>query len=349
MDLFFEALTGMPSQANSSNSDKGSMTVEQSHDDVDTDLNMTTANMVNDEIIDSECEKIEACASSSKKYYINSSWDSSHKSHLREYACAMGISPKLIVEVAPKAKEIVKTASSSKTIKTAQVAEAEEAVISKKDKNHSLLVAALGDPFHIEERANTDHMEKEDWQKISSQKVISDKPSILQNSIVPIRSSDRYDKNTNGIIASNQNSIVDPLIIDKLANSKSEDTGQRLKKQAENRRLEKANEHKQWEDDVIKSMTHKDIVAKGRVFPTESMVAQSGLDCPASRRIANKFDSSDIPAKTAGEMIKDQNAAYREQIKRPKEKNEWEIPSRESSREVSESFVESLKKQLKIK
>ena len=207
---------------------------------------------------------------------------------------------------------------------------------------------ALSDPFHIEERSNTSHMDKKDWQVIERQTNLGEVPSILSGSIKPLRGSESQYINSDPKIAVNQNTIRNPDAIQTLAESEKLDNGQRLRNERLARETEKKTATKDWEQGIISSMTKNNIVPKGNVFPTESLVANNGLSSPSSQMgVYAKFDKNDIPELTAGEKLRLSNEERKKSIQREDgTKTEFKI-SKAETRGVSDSFTEALKKHLK--
>jgi len=305
-------------------------------------LNVTPTQEVSEATLIAECEQIEKCASSGKPYHYNSAWNPSHISHLKEYALACGMDVSKFKGINPQQviqdnEEVVKSASDSRNIKTAAV-------------DNGKMKLDIGDPFHLEERSDTSHMEKAKWQEVKKQANMKDAPVMMGANIIPIRGGEDYRTNSNvKANAKNQNSIADPNAIKTLADSEAEDNGMKLKRQLKEKEEAKKVAHMTWQKDIVDAMEHKAIIPKGNVFPTESMNAQPGLGTPSSKMgVYAKFDPESIPEKTAGEKIKDQNAAYRKSInsRTEKPKAEFEM-SHQSSRAISDVFSEQLKKYVK--
>lgn len=305
-------------------------------------LNITPPQEVSEATLLTECKQIEVCASSGKTYHYNAAWTTSHVSHLKEYALACGMDASKFKGVDPQSvirdqDVVVKQASDSRNIKLAAV-------------DNGKLKIDLGDPFHLEERSDTSHMEKAKWQEVKKQAQMKDAPVMLSGNIIPIRGGEDYFKNTNANAnAKNQNSIADPDAIRKMAEGKEEDSGERIRRQLKEKEEAKKQAHMEWQKDIVKAMEHKDIVPKGVVFPTESLNAQPGLNRPSgSMGVYSKFDPASIPDKTAGEMIREQNAAERKRINPRTEKVKTEFErSHQSARSISETFAEELKKFVK--
>jgi len=305
-------------------------------------LNITAPQEVSEVTLLTECEQIEKCASSGKTYHYNSAWTPSHVAHLKEYALACGMDASKFKGVNPQSviedhQDVVKSASGSRNIKTAAV-------------DNGKFKLDLGDPFHLDERSDTSHMEKAKWQEVKKQANMKEAPIMMGSNIIPIRGGEDYNTNTNTKAnAKNQNSIADPDAIKKLSESEAEDNGAKIKRQLKEKEEAKKVAHMQWQKDIVDAMEHKAIIPKGNVFPTESMNAQPGLGTPSSKMgVYAKFDPESIPEKTAGEKIKDQNAAYRKSInsRTEKPKAEFEM-SHQSSRAISDVFSEQLKKYVK--
>ena len=305
-------------------------------------LNITLPQEVSEQTLLTECKQIEVCASSGKTYHYNSAWTPSHISHLKEYALACGMSSSKFKGVNPQAviddtNQITKEANNSRNIKMAAV-------------DNGKIKLDLGDPFHLEERSDTSHMEKNKWQEVKKQANMKDAPVMMSGNIIPIRGGEDYFTNSNlKANAKNQNSISDPDAIRQLAEGVEEDSGSRLKRQLKEKEESKKQSHMEWQKDIVSAMEHKDIVPKGVVFPTEALNAQPGLNTPSSKMgVYAKFDPASIPEKTAGEMIKEHNDEERRRINPRSEKPRIEFEaSRQSSRVVSDTFAEELKKYMR--
>lgn len=305
-------------------------------------LNITPPQEVSEITLLTECQQIEHCASSGKTYHYNSAWTPSHVSHLKEYALACGMDPSKFKGVNPNAviqeqEEITREASNFRNIKMAAV-------------DNGPIKIDLGDPFHLEERSDTSHMEPSKWEYNKRQSNMADAPVMMSGNIIPIRGGEDYLANTyTNANAKNQNSIANPDAIKNLFESETEDTGTRLKRELAEKETAKKQAHMKWQEEIVEAMEHKEIVPKGVVFPTESMNAQPGLNGPSSGMgVYSKFDPDSIPEKTAGEMIKEQNEAERIRINPRVEKEEPKFEmSHQSSRSISDTFAEQLKKFVK--
>ena len=290
---------------------------------------------VNDMVLAQECDRIDVCSSKGSKYHYNSKWDDAIVRHLKEYAIACGMKSSDIQGFNPD--NITAIASTKEPfIKTAQTVCEDE--ISLKD--------IWKDPFRIEERSNTSYMDGANWETVKKQSVI-DKISTTGRNVVPLRGEDNYFLNSDVNLAINQNSITNPYAIEQLAKSAEDDTGVRLKKELAAKEAQKVKNHSEWQKEKIAAMDKIDIVPKGTVFPTESLNASTGLNKPSSQMgVYAKFDPSSIPEKTKGESLSSVNAKRKESIQRPKVVNDWEKPSMQSARSISDDFVNALASKL---
>ena len=96
-------------------------------------------------------------------------------------------------------------------------------------------------------------------------------------------------------------------------------------------------------------MTHLNIISKGKVFPTESLNAQGGMGESKTRfGIYSDVDPKNLPEKTAGELISENNKVRKEKITRNEaEKDNWQHARKAQVRSISDDFSDSLKKYLK--
>ena len=288
-----------------------------------------------------ECDKIGKCASSGEEYcHLN--YSSSDLSQLKEYAMACGLPMNKFVKASSTSRNqetIIRTASTAST----EIVETVEITLENKLKN------VMSDPFHIEERTASKDVtspDKSDWEKVSLAGKLQDSPKM--SGIVPLRGGEDYFTNSDQRITPGRNSITSPDAIEKLANDTTEDSGARLKREKVEKENRKVAEKANWEKEKIDAMPHRNIVSKGTVFPTESMVAQSGLNSPSSQMgVYAKFNPASIPEKTEGEKLAEQNKTRKQSIQRDVVEDNWESPRSQSLRGVSDTFADSLKKFLK--
>jgi len=304
-------------------------------------LNVTAASEVNEVCLFEECDRIEKCASNQETYYYNSTWSEKHISHLKEFASVCGLGPKKLVGVDPTS--IVEASNHSEgMVKTASAEE--ESVL------ETALKDALGDPFHIEERSNMQHMAAADWQKIQPEAKLSDAPDIsMMGGIMPLRGGEDCRISNQERIPSNQNSIVDPGALDRLFTSPEESNGERLARQAREREEARAENHNRWQAEKVAQMEADGFEAQGVVFPTEVGNVGSGISSSFMGAFS-EADLQNLPEKTAGENLALQNeerkASIQRQDKEEVEKQEWDQIKSAPSRMVSDHFTEELKKRL---
>lgn len=303
-------------------------------------VNCTSSNQVNDSILSEECEQIEKCASSNKNYFFNNTWDSNHIGHLKEYASACGLKDEKMVGVNPNEIEKMASKKNNKIIKTASA--------SSRVKNINSLSEALGDPFKLQERANMDHMEKDNWEKITKASKLSDSPfKSMNGEVLPLRGGENYDEANQQKLATNQNSIVDPDALDRLYESQEETTKERLSRQAKEREDKRKLNHEKWENDKIAQMQEDGFKSQGVVFPTEVSYFNAGVKDGFMGAYSNE-DLQNLPEKTLGETLASRNQERKQSIQRDIDENkEWDSLKSQSSRMVSDGFAESLKRSLK--
>ena len=292
------------------------------------------AEEVDDTVLVEECDRIEACSSNGKIYHYNSNWAANTVRHLREYAIACGMDLDKFKGFDPS--NLKKEAQAEPMIKTAQASPEATALIN-----------VMGDPFHIEERSDTSHMEPANWESIKKQENLTDAPMSMGD-VIAIRGGENYFLNSDVNPAANQNSITNPNAIGELAESSVDDTGVRLRKEQEAKEAQKEANHAEWQQEKIAEMSQGDIIPKGTVFPTETLNAHTGLNRPSSQSgVYGTFDPTSIPEKTAGEQIAEKNEERKASIQRPKVEDNWEKPCKQNSRSISDSFGNSLAELLK--
>jgi len=297
------------------------------------------ASDVTEEVISQECDEIEKCASDGKIYHYNSNWDRTVVSHLKEFALASGMA---LDSFRPFDTSII-----AEELKPLISRTASKVVVSKEDAEVEALKNVMGDPFHIEARSNMDHYKKSNWQEVRPESKLADAPS-MDSGVRAARGGEDYFMNSLSQLPKNQNSIMAPDAIEKLAESTVETSGERLRRQKVEKEAARIANNKEWESDKIKAMESNDIVSKGLVFPTEVMNAQSGLNTPSSSRgVYSTFDPASIPDKTAGEKLAETNAAYKKSIQRPREETDWQKASAAANRSISSDFGAELESILK--
>lgn len=291
--------------------------------------------VLSEDILVSEREKIDICASAGETYYYSEKWAGSDVNKLKEYASVCGLTEDSLKAINPD--EFVK----------ANISRSAGAKISKIASTSAPVSAfeglKLNDPFHLEEIE--EEKTREDWQKVKSASKLDNKPSMLTNAVIPIGGGEDYFANSDTPLAKNQNSIVNPTAIEQLAKSEQEDNGVRLAREAREREEAGVKRHAEWQKNKTDEMEHFNDLPRGTVFPTEVMNAQPGLNSPSSQMgVYASFDKDSIPEKTIGETISEKNTERKEKIQgKVKVKHEFSIQA-ESSRTISDPLYDSLKK-----
>lgn len=298
-------------------------------------INTTASSKIDEKILEDECNYIESCVNNKIRYCCNSNWPKNVIAHLREYAIVSGLPSDSFIlfdptdlQVEAESKNMVKTASSNNV--------SEENELSKIWK----------DPFKINEKLNEKSNVKDNWEKVSSYNKLGDKPNL--SGISAIRGGENYYENSPINTASNQNSILASDKLDRLANSEEIDTGVRLREERKIRdqkiEEEKASQWKEIGDAATEGMKG---YTSGTVFPTESLVANSGIHSKKSG-VYSDFDPNSIPDLTEGEMIKSANEQRRKSIQKEKQEDRsWDKIEKANVRTISDDLADGLKKFLK--
>jgi hypothetical protein len=277
------------------------------------------SNEISEEEITIEKDKIEVSASAKSNYHYNANWSESTKSELKEYALACGMNMDNFKSIEPS--KISSYASSNTMVKTASAT--------------SGLV--LSDPFKLDTVGNKEHMDKAEWENITKEAKLSDKPTM--NGIVPVRGGENYLTNSESKVAKGQNSITDPNAIGKLAESSKEDNGERLRRENKEKEESKKTRHNEWQEAKVASLQNDKALPNRSVFPTESLNAQPGIR-------GNVFDFTTVPEKTEGEKIREANEDRKKNI-RGNEKAKYDFSAQKApTRSISEDFSSELKKAL---
>lgn len=291
---------------------------------------------VNKKNIESEYCHLERCANSNTKYFCSSSVGEDNVKNLREYAAVLKMPMEnfVNVDIGNKGDKNIKTASAS--INDNELLDG--------------LKSAMSDPFKIDEKINSREKVKSDWQNITGQKNLKDEPNI-RGGIVAVRAEENYNLNIDSKVAPGQNSILNPDAIGSFMNDKKEDTGVRLARERKEKEEQKIANKEQWQKDIVDSMKDKSLLTKGNVFPTESMVAQSGIKEDSSKfSMFSKFDNNVIADRTVGEKIADNNNERKQSIQRKvdsSDKDSWQKPQGQNGRKISDVFGNELLKYLK--
>jgi len=278
-----------------------------------------------------ERDNIEKCAERKEQYHFNSNWDKKTVDSLKEYAKVCGLKDEKFNPV---------SSDYTKELETLSLKKEDIMKTSKQD------VKLEFDPFHLKE-VDQKESKKDDWEKVSKTPSLDDKPSMNTGAIRASRGGEDYSINAYTQTARGQNTIGNPDAIKNLIEDKQEDTGARLKKENEQKRQARKKNHEEWQKEKIEAMSQLEIVAKGKVFPTESMNAQPGIK-NANMGAFSKFDPASIPDKTAGEQLAEKNKERKQSIQRKAEKDaDWQNLKSASKGTISDNFSESLKKKLK--
>jgi hypothetical protein len=316
---------------------KGTMSFEEA------DRIASMAESLDDDSVVLEMDAIEKCASAGRNYYYSAKWGEQHVAGLREYAEACGFKGSMVA-VDPEDKQIASYASKTpkQTVKTASA---------------SPLNEAIGDPFHLEINEPTDedtgvrlrrqakeHKEskKDGWQAVAGERKLAN-PDVMMtsNCVIKIPGSDDYRTSRSLSTRRGENSIAEPDAIGALA--KTEDTGERLHREARERQEAKKAQKGIWQQEIVQQA--KDIgpgaLTRGSVFMTEAGDAGPG------GHMSGLAPKEDIPERTLGESLKSRNETRKASIQRRKdESKEWQRLQGASRHEISDVFVEELEKAL---
>lgn len=344
-------------------------------------VNVTTK----EDFLSGECDYIEHCVERDMPYYYSESWDKNDVNHLREYASAVGMKKDMFLSVQAdknydftaaemmesRAKEILKEIEDGDLLNSdpqkvediikgeippvrdevlRQIQSKGKIAMSSDNGNKMVKeaqsISGFGDPFKLDDIEDRKLDDK--WEQVKDSVKLSDRPSILSGAVRPVRGGEDYYANSESKIAPGRNSLDNPQAIENMIKSESEDNGVRLRREREERNQKIASEKVEREQKIIDSMKSKDIIPKGKVFPTEVMNAQPGLNSPSSRQgVYAKFNADDVPEKTDGEMISEKNESHRKSIQREAKQDDWQHPSHQNARSISDSFAESLSNTLK--
>jgi hypothetical protein len=281
-----------------------------------------------------ERERVETCASGDSVYFCSSAWGKEATNSLKEYAIVCGLKEDRFKVVEPQQVEDLKItmAAANRPIEL----EIKKAEFDMKEEKNG--VEAIGlfvkDPFKLDIK---EAEAAEDWQAVRGQKILG-KPAMdfIGGGVKSIAGGEDYFTNSNINPAANQNSITNPGAIQALAESEKEDTGARLKRENEEKVAQREVEHKAWQQEKVAAMPELEIIPKGKVFPTEAMNAQPGI-----------FHAIEMPEKTLGERVAEKNQDHRREIQgADKEVYEF-MPSKASTRSISDTFADELTKHLK--
>jgi len=281
-----------------------------------------------------ECDNIEKCSSAGSSYYYNSTLQADVISHLKEYAMACGMDMKKCHAVHPERIEELEQIQAGTN-------EARQVTASVADTISDEVKALQSDPFKMNNLGDASDLGESDWQDVHKQANLGERPSMASGAIKSMRGGEDLNINSFSPTARGQNSITNPDAIETYAKSEKEDDGARLKRVNEAKVAQREQNSKDWEQGKIDAMEHIGIIPKGKVFPTEVMNAQPGLNTSASR-MAN-INASDIPEKTQGEMLVDGNEERRQSIQREESIQEPEKLETASVRGISDEFTSSLK------
>ena len=293
---------------------KGSMSTEEA------DRITSFAESLNDDTIVLEMNHIEKCAAAGKDYYYNAGWEDARVASLREYAEACGFQGRM-VSVDPHDENITYLSSGTKspTVKTASA---------------TPLLEAIGDPFHLDVSPKTDEdtglrlrreakdrkeARKQGWETISGEKKLTN-PDVMATSacVIKLPGEDDYRTSRTLSVRRGENSIIEPDAIGTL--SKTEDTGERLHREAKERQEQKKAQKGIWQQEIVQKA--KEIgpgaLTRGSVFMTEVGNAGPG------GVVSGLLPKEDVPDRTLGENLKSRNDERKASIQRRKaESMEW--------------------------
>jgi hypothetical protein len=345
------------SEENSLPEFKGGITTE------DADRIVSFPESLDENGITAEMDEVEHRALAGSDYFFNVKWGNAAVSQIMEYAEACGFKGKM-VGVNPDDDKIVACASKPKEAITRTAAVQVPGQMS--------IAEALGDPFHLGAKVSTDEdtgvrlrreakerkeHRKEGWEKVTPEQKLSN-PTVMANSNCVIKAPGADDYRTSPAlhVRRGENSITEPDAIGALA--KTEDTGERLRREAKQRQELKKSQKTMWQNEVAKQGSDIEKEAKlpqgsvtsGRsVFMTSAGDAQPGLrDSMTQMGVFQKPEDVElVPDKTAGESLKSRNEERKASIQRRKdESKEWQKLQGASRHEITDVFAEEIEKRL---
>ena len=302
---------------------------------------------VTEDALTLECDRIDQCAESGETYYYPTDWNDEHVSHLKEYAKVAGLNESNLVGLdTPSVMEALASIEDDTEIHLASNESAMTKTASSNADNEITLDDFRFDPFKLDALLNKEASKPDVWETVGRQSDLTNKPSMYA-SVRAIRGGEDTSISNRPSLAENQNSINNPDAIKEMVESDIPDTGARLAAEKAAREQLKSDEHTAWKQNKIEAMS-KQLMPSGRVFPTESLNAQSGIKSSIMAAHSTFDPEKDLPAQTEGEMIKEKNASRKQSIQREEvADNDWDSAKQQSSFGISDTFAESLKKHLR--
>jgi hypothetical protein len=286
---------------------------------------------VDTEALSKELDIIEARGKTGEAYHYSSSWNAEAKSTIREYAILSGCK---VFEVNPEDEGIQAYASLKKQEglqKTASVA----TVSPENSLQDTFLIDA---PFQKDDTSNPYSELKKGGEKAKYLQ-----PSVEMRGVTVARASSSQDDDNIGIAmkpSAGKNSLQDPDAIGRAIQSKSEDLGERLRREKEERKQIKEAQRKSAQKALDKEMeeTGYGAVAHGNFRLSEAPSVQGGVFGSLSRRTETSEGEKIVIARKAKEQVVEAQKA--------EAKKQWNHLSGSSKPRISDDLANALKAEL---
>lgn len=277
--------------------------------------------------------RIEESVKTGKDVCVNGNLSSDQKKELEEYAQVCKVDPKKIVQVSEK-----DVAVSTKKAEVAKPAP---------ERDPFGVLDSFADPKNFEKNKNWDRAQK--TQKVNSTGR-SEPSATREGTVTRVDGVEKYEDQRVVGVRPGENSIAAPNNIGETANSKEKGNAEVIREANQQRKDKIAFKPKEWEANVKKD--YSGVISNNGVKLTEASPQQSHSRVADGQHsmFDNKDHTTSIPAKTAGENLKEKNQQRKESIQRPKSDDKsWDKVSSSKKPVVSDLLYEELKKRLTIK
>lgn len=279
------------------------------------EFNMKDKNDVSELDLCLECEKITKCANNQKTYYYNETWNSEDLSHLIEYAKASGVPSKNIIGLNPD--YIIEN------LKKFDFKKENELSFKKASSDNKLGIEI--DAFKINEILNQEDPPKENWEKIEKQSKLNVRPSMETHSIKKRLDDSNLFIINNPSIGVNQNSILNPYIIENLSSEEIKSASQKLIEEKEENKKNILKKKEELDSEEMKSKLKQEKISLNIL----SKKPKNNLNIYNNKTPVKVPTEEDI--KKDNEIKRQKKEAIKKEIQRPKVKDSsWKEIKNES-------------------
>lgn len=291
-----------------------------------------------EEQVVAELDQIEACAKSKQTYHYSSRWPAKVTDELLEYASINGVKA---VAVDPQDENLRYYASCATGLtKTASLADVNVPANPVND--------LLKDPFHLDEKGDMQHMEKENWERVKPA-TKAQHPTVMMTSAGVINIGGESESKTSRLVQKvpGRNSILAENAIGESVATPELDTSARLRQEAMDRHNKHKEANKAADIEMVRKAEESEKTIPGAI-PYGRVLATDARESSGAFTGGHIPDKNQMAELTPGEQLRARKQAKVAAAKARKDEDRasWDTAQGAGRHVIDSTFIEAIKKQL---